>query len=91
MFLQTSFLVFSSVVQTRLTSADPNADIEKASNTIDIINFILFSFKVRVVQLVVVPMAWHQTLVAQMQMTAPVLVLQNWLWVLLQIQDRQNC
>jgi len=40
MFLQTSFLVFSSVVQTRLTSADPNADIEKASNTIDIINFI---------------------------------------------------
>jgi len=77
MFLQTSFLVFSSTVQTRLTSADPNADIEKASKTTVIINFILFSFKVRVVRLVVVPMAWHQTLEVQMQMTAPVLVLQN--------------
>ena len=40
MFLQTSFLVFSSVVHTRLTSADPNTDIEKASNAIDIASFI---------------------------------------------------
>jgi hypothetical protein len=73
MFLQTSFLVFSSTVHTRLTSADPNTDTEKASNAIDIINFILFSFKVRVVRLVVVPMAWRQRLVAQMQTLVSVL------------------
>ena len=76
MFLQTSFLVFSSVVHTRLTSADPNTDIEKASNTIDIINFILFSFKVGVVQQVEVLMVWHQTLVVQMQKLMTVLVFQ---------------
>jgi hypothetical protein len=40
MFLQISFLVFSSVVHTRLTSADPNTDIENASKTIDIASFI---------------------------------------------------
>ena len=75
MFLQTSFLVFSSVVHTRLTSADPNTDIEKASKTTAIISFILFSFKVEVVRLVVVLMVWRQKLVAQMQTL--VLVLQN--------------
>ena len=48
MFLQTSFLVFSSTVHTRLTSADPTArtatDIESTSKTIDIMIGFIFVF-----------------------------------------------